>query len=378
MAGTKQHGKAMEAARTVTPEVVQPGAMAGFDGGGAIASSDNELGIQARIAQVRAELQTAVFMARQFPRNEQAAYTKLMRSCDRPAFAADAAYRYKRGKMQDEHGKWVDNFIEGPSVDLAREAARCWGNIRYGIRIAALDDDNVHIEGWAYDCETNNAVTTEDKFARLIQRKVDGETRWVRPDERDLRELINRRGAICERNAILKVLPPDVIDDARKAANGTLRKAAEGALKENRAEATRKLVLRFDEIGVTVEMLERYLGHDLMALTVDEMTELRKIGKSIADGQSKRDEHFEFQKPQGAASQGGRIQATVDVNAVVGAATSGPGAATPNRDAPQPPPGAIDTTLTPEQIAARERRREELKQQALALEGGGTGGEKQG
>ncbi len=47
----------------------------------------------------------------------------------------------------------------------------------------------------------------DDTFRKKIQRKRDGQTVWVTPDERDLRELTNKRGAILERNCLLKLQP---------------------------------------------------------------------------------------------------------------------------------------------------------------------------
>jgi len=74
--------------------------------------------------------------------------------------------------------------------------------------VVSLTDEHVHIRGFAIDLETNASTEYEDQFKRLVQRKGrDGETHWVQPDERDLRELIGRRGAILVRNAILSYTP---------------------------------------------------------------------------------------------------------------------------------------------------------------------------
>jgi hypothetical protein len=187
-------------------------------------------------------------------------------------------------------------------VDCARELARLWGNIRYGLRVVSLTDESVHIRGFAVDLETNSQSEYEDQFKRLVQRKQrDGETRWVEPDERDLRELIGRRGAILIRNAILSLLPPDLIESALATADKTLRGVASGELKSSREDVIKHLVGRFDNLGVSVAMLEGYLGHALADANADEVTELKGIGKSLADGVTKREDHFELQAiPEGA------------------------------------------------------------------------------
>lgn len=263
------------------------GALAGFEGSAAnVGAIANQVGAVASVAREEAEVKAAIVLARRFPRDEAAAYTKIMRSCDRPGFAEGAAYRFPRGGQN----------VTGPSVDLARELARCWGNVRYGLRVVSADADTIHIKGYAYDCETNNYTEAEDKFARLVQRKNKGTgvTEWVPPDERDTRELVNRRGAICVRNAILQLMPPDLIDDALERTTTTMRKAAAGEIKQDPAQAMRRMAAAFAEFGVTSEMLAKKLGHSLAEMSPDELASLRQIYASIRDGQSKREEYFEI------------------------------------------------------------------------------------
>lgn len=246
----------------------------------------------------QSDIQAAVISAKHFPRNEVAASLAVTKSFARPLLAEAARYQFPRG------GK----TISGPSVDCARELARLWGNIRYGLRVVSLTDESVHIRGFAVDLETNSQSEYEDQFKRLVQRKQrDGETRWVEPDERDLRELIGRRGAILIRNAILSLLPPDLIESALATADKTLRGVASGELKSSREDVIKHLVGRFDNLGVSVAMLEGYLGHALADANADEVTELKGIGKSLADGVTKREDHFELQPAAEGAKDGNAL-----------------------------------------------------------------------
>jgi len=242
-----------------------------------------DAGTAVAIAQIGDEIKAAVVTAKHFPRDENVSFTKIMKSCERASFAERAAYLYKRGGTD----------ITGPSVHLAREQARCWGNMRSGIRIVAVTEDEIHIAGWAFDAENNNYSEGQDRFKKLIQRKSSSGTRWIEADERELRELINRRGAICERNALLKILPPDITEIALQRARETLHKAANGELEQNREDAIRRLVLAFDRLAVTSVMLELYLNHPLKVITADEIARLREVYRSIEDGNSTREEHFE-------------------------------------------------------------------------------------
>jgi hypothetical protein len=210
-----------------------------------------------------------------------------MKACRRPSFAEDAAYSFKRGRRQDEKtGDWVDNYVSGPSVNLAREAKRVWGNIQSGVEIVRDDEESRKIRAWAWDIETNVKVFAEDGFLKLIQRKVgkgaSAKTEWVKPDERDLRELTNRRGAIIERNCILATLPKDLIEDALTMAEQTIVNKVE----EDPDGARKKIILAFSELNVSPEMLAAKLGHPIVQCSPKQIAELRKIYKSIVDGNS--------------------------------------------------------------------------------------------
>ena len=236
----------------------------------------NELATTGAAAKEQHEIQSAIIIAKKMPRNEDLCFQKLMKAASRPSFAEDATYSFPRGETD----------VTGPSVNLAREAARVWGNIRYGLYMVRDDQHSRLIRGWAWDVETNTKVEVEDDFKKLIQRKKKGgkpgETVWIEPDERDLRELTNRRGAILLRNAILQVLPKDLIEDALFACEQALQSAA----KENPEAARKRLLVDFGSINVTVEQLEQKLEHPFAQSTAKELAELRGIFKSITDGNS--------------------------------------------------------------------------------------------
>jgi len=219
-----------------------------------------------------AEIQGAILLAKQYPRDETTAFEKVSRSCNRASFAEDARYSYPRG----------NTTVSGPSVNMAREMARCWGNIRYGLNVLSDSEDKRLIEGWAWDVETNTKVTASDEFKKLIQRKQRGKTEWIEPDERELRELTNRRGAILVRNCLLQIFPRDIVDEAMKLCQQTLQKGA----KKDPDKTRRQIILAFQEINVSPKMIQAYLDHPLDEATPEELTKLIEIGKSIKDGNS--------------------------------------------------------------------------------------------
>lgn len=225
------------------------------------------------------EMQAAIIVAKKFPRDEAAAFAKLMKAAKRPSFAEDASYSFPRGDAQ----------VTGPSVNIAREAARVWGNIRYGLEVLRDDATSRHIRGWAWDLETNTKVEAEDDFKKLIQRRKNGETLWLQPDERDLRELTNRRGAILVRNCILQLVPKDLVEDALFECGATLTNKAA----KDPDGARKRLIVNFSEFNVTPEMIAQKLGHLLSESTPDELVDLQRICTSIKDGTSTWREYTE-------------------------------------------------------------------------------------
>ena len=244
-----------------------------------------EAGVASQAAREESEVKAAVVLARNFPRDEQAAFVAMQRSAKRPTFALGALYSFPRG------GK----AITGPSVKMAREMARCWGNLQHGIRLLSMDADYVHVEGWAWDLQTNTRVGSEAKFKRLIQRG-DG---WVEPDERDLRELVNKHGAVCVRNSILQLMAPDVVDELERMCLATNQKAAEGDIEEDRDQVLRSLAAAFSNMGVTTKMLEQYVGHALEVITPAELVDLRAVFTALRDGTAERGAYFDL--PGGGA-----------------------------------------------------------------------------
>lgn len=200
--------------------------------------------------------------------------------------AEQAVYRFPRGGAE----------VSGPSVYLARELARAWGNVRFGIRIVSEDDERVHVQGYAWDIERNVYVEHEDKFKKLIPRKRGGQTMWIVPNERDLRELVNRRAAICLRNAILEVIPRDIVDEAMEVAHDTLVRATRSAPRE---QVVQRLVAAFSRLGITAQQIESYVGGPLDQITEEQIAGLREVYKSIEDGNSRPEEYFGTQADSG-------------------------------------------------------------------------------
>lgn len=258
-------------------------------GGEMIEHKSGDTGTMTAVARTRYEMEAAIVLAKQHPRNEAQAIEKLKRSCSRVGFALDAEFDFQRGGTD----------VTGPSVRFAREAARCWGNIRYGVHIYSSDGEQVHIRGYAFDAEWGAFSEFEDRFAKLVERAG---SNWIVPNERELRELVNKRGAILVRNSILTLLPPDQVEDCITVTRSTIHKWGGEALKADRKGSIQLMQKAFKKIGVPAEKLDEWLGHEIRQITTEEYVKLKRVYKGIEEGQTSVAEHFGDKRP--AATSG--------------------------------------------------------------------------
>lgn len=240
-------------------------------------------------AREQYELQARMVHAMQWPRNEAKCFVDIINSCKRPGLAKVAEYAYNRG----------DGLVVGPSVYLMREMARIWGRIDFGFRVVNSTKEFVHIQAYALDLQTGAKESLEDLIERKVQRKNrrTNVTEWVEPDERDLRELVNRRAAIAIRNCIRHIMPRDLVDDAIAESRNTKTLEAEGKLAKNRPQAIKDLVRGFDAYGVTPDQLAEFLGHPIDQITPEEFAEFGAIVAALKSGEARISEYFGGERP---------------------------------------------------------------------------------
>lgn len=233
------------------------------------------------IEQSRAitEAQGKLLLAKQFPRDENAAYAKLMNSCKRPTLAAQAVYAFPRGREQ----------VSGASIRLAEEIARLYGNIEYGIRELSNNNGESEMEAYAWDLETN--VVSSQKFKVKHERKAYGKMQTL-TDTRDIYELTANMGARRLRARLLAILPPEFVE----AAVDECRKTMSGNNDKPIADRVRAMLNQFSKYSVTQEMIEKRLEHGIDTIDQTELTDLMEIFNSIKNGQSGRADWFEFKQ----------------------------------------------------------------------------------
>jgi hypothetical protein len=206
------------------------------------------------VAREFAETQATIMVAQHNRRNLPNIKQKVQTACSIRELAVHDDGRLKGLYSYPRGGK----KIEGMAVYVARPLAAIYGNMQYGFEISFISAVEVGVRAWAWDTENNTRVYESGIYKKLIQRKNPNtkKTEWIEPDERDLRELIHRNAAKLVRNCILHLIPEDIKVLARK----YILKAAAGEIKNADKERDRLLEI-FIKYGVTVEMVERYLGN---------------------------------------------------------------------------------------------------------------------
>jgi len=228
-------------------------------------------------AKAVAQIEAQVWLALKHPREEAKVRARVLAACKRENFAKRGHYNYPR---KTKGGGQVD--VIGGSINLAKELARTWGNINFGMMIISDSEDERTIRGIAWDMESNASSFSEATFKKLIQRGGG----WIKPDERDLRELTNKHAAILIRNSIFSLLPADLIDDSVEACLKTLSKPGKKGID------IPAMIESFQELGVSVKEIEEYIKRDISEITPEEVARLRGFYNAMKDGQATKSEVF--------------------------------------------------------------------------------------
>lgn len=238
-----------------------------------------------------AEVQAAVVVAQKRPRDVHRAMAEMRTVCGIPALAERAFFRYSRGGGQ----------ITGPSVHLARELARCWGNIDYGVKELDRDDDRGHSEmlAFAWDLETN--ARSEVTFIVPHFRDVKGGPKRL-TEMRDIYENNANNAARRLRETIFSVLPVWFTEEAKEICAHTIEHGGGKPLVQQVADC----IAAFEGIGIGRAQLERKVGMVSAQWVGQDVATLRVVFTSIKRGEIDRDEEFprqtvEQQAPKVAA-----------------------------------------------------------------------------
>ncbi len=266
-------------------------------------------------ARAVAEVQAAVIVAQQCPRDMQRAWADMRAASGRLALASRAFYS-------------VVNRGSGPSVHLARELARIWGNLDYGVRELRRDDEAgiSEVLAFAWDQQTNVRSTRSLIVPHARMKKRDG--RQVREPLIDLTDVyLNNQnvGARAVRECIFTVLPADFVGEAQELCRATIEKGDGQPLDRRIAD----MIAAFaGELGVTVAQIEAKLGRKRGLWTAADVADLAVVFSSIKRRDTTVDQEF---APEGLTRAEIQAQAAPPV-----------GPSEPGGSQDEPPSSAVD------------------------------------
>ncbi|WEK42942.1 MAG: hypothetical protein P0Y64_16615 [Candidatus Sphingomonas colombiensis] len=242
-----------------------------------------------------AEVQAAVVVAQSHPRDKARALNEALESCRTREVAENAFFKFPRGGQS----------VSGETIHLARELARCWGNIDYKIAELSRDDEGGSSEmmAIAWDLETNSRASLTFIVPHLRDKRGGAERLT---DVRDIYENNANMGARRLRECIFAVLPKYLVQAASDECRNTLEtRNAEVPLTKRIADA----LTAFAKIGIDKSRIEAKLGATGNFTAVD-LANLQISYKSIARNEISAED--EFPRIEGAAPSKSKLDMLQD------------------------------------------------------------------
>lgn len=236
-------------------------------------------------ARAVAEVAAAVKVAQDFPRDVTRALDQMRQACGQRALADRAFYSLPR----------AGGRVEGSTVHLARELARCWGNVDYGIREMRRDDSagQSEMQAWAWDQESNvrstrSFIVPHERMAKKARQKLT-----------DLGDIANNNNSVAARavrETIFTVLPVWYREEAEATAARTLQ---DGGGKTQAQQVADAIGHYRDTFNVTADQLETWLGRGSGSWTAQDLGSLRVLSGELSRGEKQA--VAEFPAPESTA-----------------------------------------------------------------------------
>jgi hypothetical protein len=225
-------------------------------------------------------------MAERHPRDLDVVREKLLRECRRPGFAQVARYLKPIGKG-----------VQGLSIRFAEAAIRFMGNVSVEQMTVYDDREKRIVRVTVADCETNTAYYSDltiektverrsvkdgDELLRTRQNKNGNLVYLIAATEDDLLNKQNAQISKAIRTNGLRLVPGDILEECEE----QVIKTQEVKDAQDPDAAKRKVFDAFNSVGIQVEQLKTYLGHDATQLTQKELLDLRALFSAIRDGET--------------------------------------------------------------------------------------------
>lgn len=256
-----------------------------------------------------AAIKGKMFLAKQFPRNQEQAISNILFACNKLKLAETAIYSFKRG----------DSEVRGPSIRLAEAVAQNWGNFLCGVKEIERFDGKALVSSYAWDLETN--FQDEKVFEVPLVRTTKNGT-FPLTNERDIYEMIANQAARRKRSCIMAVVPQYIFELAMEACEKTLLDNVNengGSLEEKRKE----MLEAFQKLAdwITEETIAGLFGKKFEAIEPKDIVKLQHLFCSIRDGFVSAEKAFGKASPEELAQPS--IEEQAELAAVVENAKKG-------------------------------------------------------
>lgn len=230
-------------------------------------------------SRAAAEVMAAVQVALQFPRDETAAMNRMRMACRNRRLADRAFYSFPR----------AGGRVTGPTVHLAKELARCWGNIQCGIHELSRDDERgqSEMQAFAWDVQTNERVSTTFIVPHLRDTK-NGPVRFE--ESRDIYENNANNGSRRLREMIMSVLPVWFREEAIEICQETINNRGANVMAPERQRAL--AVEQYAGLGVNQSQLEQFIRKAADMWLPPDLTKLNVLHAEIVAGKVLPDDVF--------------------------------------------------------------------------------------
>lgn len=229
-----------------------------------------EMGIESRLLE---EVKAAVFLAKQFPRDEIKAENKILELCKRKNFADTALYSFPRG----------GEVVQGLTIRFAEAVARSWGNIQYSVIELDTDDGKSTMLAYAWDVE-NNIKTT--KQFDLEMKRCTKKGAYVLTDMRDQYEMKASYGARFLRGCILNLIPNYILDSCIEEIKATMEREIQ-CIEDISQAKEQILIFMNSKLKLSKEELEQFLNCPYESWTSSHLVNLKLAYNGIKEGQLK-------------------------------------------------------------------------------------------
>lgn len=232
--------------------------------------TDMEMSVQERLL---GEVKAAVFLAKQFPRDEFKAEEKIIKMCKNERFADAAMFSFPRG----------NDLVEGFTIRMAEAMARAWGNIQYSI--IELDSEGGQSTMLAYAWDVENNLKSTRQFQVDMKRDLKNGKSYALTASRDQYEMKAAYGSRFLRGCIMNLIPNEILEVAEE----TLRKTMTIEYKADSIATAKEKIVNFfsNKFNLEKDDLEKVLGKDYKGWTKEDLAQLKLIYNGIKEGQLK-------------------------------------------------------------------------------------------